>query len=218
LKIDHELLLSHLDKSESLKYKLNVLFNNTTFILQNTQKDSFQCIYFENNKNLINIIKNVDDEYNNLINGKYCYKCGKEILKCKCDDINYIFKETENSDDKKYEDDEDLDFDMDDDDEVIKTKQINYFEYDPNQNKGLQMINKPKLGDYISKPEKVLQIYNKKRLDEINTNAFFIDNNFHISSNYLEIHHILLNMYLNLIVNFFFDFFSISILFVISCL
>ena len=45
-----ELLLSHLDKSESLKYKLNVLFNNTTFILQNTQKDSFQCIYFENNK------------------------------------------------------------------------------------------------------------------------------------------------------------------------
>ena len=45
-----ELLLSHLDKSESLKYKINYIFNNTLFILKNTQNDSFECKIFENNK------------------------------------------------------------------------------------------------------------------------------------------------------------------------
>ena len=50
---------------------------------------------------------------------------------------------------------------MDDDDEGTKSKTINYFEYDTNKTKGLQMINKPRLEDYISEPKKVLQIYNK---------------------------------------------------------
>ena len=124
----------------------------------------------KDNKNIINIIKNVDEEYNNLINGKYCYKCGKEILKCKCDDINYIFKETENAEQKEDdEEDDDFDFDMEDE-EGFNNKKINYFEYDTNKTKGLTMINKPRLDDYISQPKKVLQICSRNQLKEINKN------------------------------------------------
>ena len=44
------LLKSSLDKSEVLKYKVQALFNGSTFILSNTKKeeDSFKCIYIEN--------------------------------------------------------------------------------------------------------------------------------------------------------------------------
>ena len=122
--------------------------------------------------NLFNIIKNVDDEYNNLINGKYCNKCGKELLKCKCDDINYIFKETESEENKKIEEDDDdnLDFDINDDINLNKNKKINYFEYDSNKSRGLLVTNKPKLSDYLSYPKSKLVIYNKKQIDEINNN------------------------------------------------
>ena len=149
---------------EFVKYDKNL--SNSAFIKNKLKENPIM----KDNKNLLNIIKIVDDEYNNLINGKYCYKCGKEILKCKCDDINYIFKETENAEENDEEGEEDnLDFDMDDDDET-KSKTINYFEYDTNKTKGLQMINKPRLEDYISEPKKVLQIYNKNQLNEINKN------------------------------------------------
>ena len=156
---------------EFVKYDKNL--SNSAFI-KNKLKENPKM---KDNKNLFNIIKIVDDEYNNLINGKYCYKCGKEILKCKCDDINYIFKETENGEGEEKnveEEDEDdnFDFDMDDDEDegITKTKKINYFEYDTNKKKGLQMINKPRLEDYISQPKKVLQIYNRNQLNEINKN------------------------------------------------
>ena len=43
------LLLKTLDKSESLKYKINSLFNNATFILMNSKKDSFKYINNEFN-------------------------------------------------------------------------------------------------------------------------------------------------------------------------
>ena len=44
------LLQAHLDKSESLKYKLNSLLNKATFILKSSKKDSFKCTYLINNK------------------------------------------------------------------------------------------------------------------------------------------------------------------------
>ena len=155
---------------EFVKYDKNL--SNSAFI-KNKLKENPNM---KDNKNLFNIIKTVDDEYNNLINGKYCYKCGKEILKCKCDDINYIFKETENAEEeeknKEEEDDDNFDFGMDDDDDegITKTKKINYFEYDTNKKKGLQMINKPRLEDYISQPKRVLQICNRNQLNDINKN------------------------------------------------
>ena len=158
-KVDNNDLIEEI--GEFVKYDKNL--SNSAFI-KNRLKENPE---FKNNKNILNIIKNVDDEYNNLINGKYCFKCGKEILNCKCDDINYIFKETENENEKEEDEDDDLDFDLDND-EGMETKKINYFEYDTNKKKGLQMINKPKLEDYISQPKKVLQIYNKNQLNEIN--------------------------------------------------
>jgi hypothetical protein len=169
---------------EFVKYDKNL--SNSAFIKNKLKENPIM----KDNKNLLNIIKIVDDEYNNLINGKYCYKCGKEILKCKCDDINYIFKETENAEENDEEGEEDnLDFDMDDDDEGTKSKTINYFEYDTNKTKGLQMINKPRLEDYISEPKKVLQIYNKNQLNEINrkinaNKGNIKNNNLNLFSNY----------------------------------
>ena len=157
---------------EFVKYDKNL--SNSAFIKNKLKENPNK----KENTTLFNIIKNVDDEYNNLINGKYCYKCGKEILKCKCDDINYIFKETENGEEEKKnieeeeDDDDNFDFCMDDDDDegITKTKKINYFEYDTNKKKGLKMINKPRLEDYITQPKKVLQICNRNQLNEINKN------------------------------------------------
>ena len=157
---------------EFVKYEKNL--SNSAFI-KNKLKENPNM---KQNTTLFNMIKNVDDEYNNLINGKYCYKCGKEILKCKCDDINYIFKETENGEESEKnkeiegDDDDNFDFGMDDDDDegITKTKKINYFEYDTNKKKGLKMINKPRLEDYITQPKKVLQICNRNQLNEINNN------------------------------------------------
>ena len=160
--IDNNNLIDEI--GEFAKFDKNL--SNSAFI-KNKLKENPD---FKNNKNIFNIIKIVDDEYNNLINGKYCFKCGKEILKCKCDDINYIFKETDNVEENENEEDEDnLDFDLDND-EGIETKKINYFEYDANKDRGLHMINKPKLENYLSQSENILQIYNKKQINEINSN------------------------------------------------
>ena len=179
-KLDNNDLIEEI--GEFVKYDKNL--SNSAFI-KNRLKENPE---FKNNKNILNIIKNVDDEYNNLINGKYCFKCGREILNCKCDDINYIFKETENENEKEEDEDDDLDFDLDND-EGMETKKINYFEYDTNKKKGLQMINKPKLEDYISQPKKVLQIYNKNQLNEINrkinaNKGNIKNNNLNLFSNY----------------------------------
>ena len=44
------LLQTHLDKSESLKYKLNSLLNKATFVLKSSKKDSFKCNYLINKR------------------------------------------------------------------------------------------------------------------------------------------------------------------------
>ena len=41
---------SSLDKSEVLKYKIQALFNGSTFIISNEKKESFKCNYLENVK------------------------------------------------------------------------------------------------------------------------------------------------------------------------
>jgi hypothetical protein len=123
----------------------------------------------KNNKNLCNIIKNVDDEYNNLINRKYCNRCGKEKEKCKCDDINNIFNDTieTNKINENEDDDEDLDFDVESDN-MSTNKKKNYFEYDSNKSRGVLITNKPKLNSTITQPKKNLIIYNQKQLNELN--------------------------------------------------
>ena len=119
------------------------------------------------------IISSIKSSFATVCSKRQLYEANKELAKCKCDDINYIFKETEKGEEiekeGEEEDEEDLDFDIDNDD-GINTKKINYFEYDSKKNQGSQMINKPKLDDYVSQPKKVLQIYNQKQLNEINKN------------------------------------------------
>ena len=44
-------LLKNIDKYEQLKYDLNNLFNNVTFILSNEKEDFFRCKYFNKNNN-----------------------------------------------------------------------------------------------------------------------------------------------------------------------
>ena len=153
------------EMGEFAKYDKNL--SNGGFIKNKLKEDENLK---KNENNLFNLIKKVDDEYNNLINGKYCYKCGKELSKCKCDDINSLFKDTDESKDNFGDmneiDDEDLDFNMGGDD--TKKKRINYFEYDSNKSKGILIKGKPKLNDYLSSPMNNLVIYNQQQLNEIN--------------------------------------------------
>ena len=126
-------------------------------------------------KNLCYIIKKVDDEYNNLINGKYCYKCGKEKTKCQCENIDVIFNDT-NETHKCKEDEEDEDFDMGvESDNMSTNKTINFFEYDSNKSRGILVTNKPKLNTSITQPKKNLIIYNKKQLNEVNKKISGLD-------------------------------------------
>ena len=153
------------EMGEFAKYDKNL--SNGGFIKNKLREDENLK---KNDNNLFNLIKKVDDEYNNLINGKYCYKCGKDLTKCKCDDLNSLFKDTEESKDNFGDmndiDDEDLDFNMGGDDS--KKKRINYFEYDSNKSKGILIKGKPKLNDYLSSPMNNLVIYNQQQLNEIN--------------------------------------------------
>ena len=46
------MLKSSVDKSEVLKYKVQALFNGSTFIISNKKEESFKCNYFENFKDI----------------------------------------------------------------------------------------------------------------------------------------------------------------------
>ena len=176
------------EMGEFAKYDKNL--SNGAFI-KNKLKENGKLKNSDNN--IFDIIKIVDEEYNNLVNGKYCNKCGKELTNCQCDDINYIFKETEesksnenenNNDNKKEEDDDDnLDFGIGDDN-FSKHKKINYFEYDSNKSKGLLITNKPKLSNFISLPKENLVIYNKKQLNDMNRKKINNNNSIYINNNY----------------------------------
>ena len=145
---------------EFVKYDKNL--SNSAFI-KNKLKDNKNL---NQEDNLFIIINSIDDEYNNLINGKYCCKCGNEILKCKCDDINYLFKESE-QEEEINEEDEDLDFDAEDN--LNKNKKVNYFEYDSNKTKGLLISKKPQLNEYmVEQPIKKVIFYNQNQIQEIN--------------------------------------------------
>ena len=47
-----KMLKSSVDKSEVLKYKVQALFNGSTFIISNKKEESFKCNYFENFKDI----------------------------------------------------------------------------------------------------------------------------------------------------------------------
>ena len=157
------------EMGEFAKFDKNL--SNGAFI-RNKLKENGEI---KKDNNLFKAIKIIDEEYNNLINGKYCPKCGKEKKDCGCDDIDNLFKETEESKDNNKEDDDNLDFN--DEEDSYKNKKINYFEYDSNKSKSIIISNKPKLSDYFSIPKNNLFIYNKKQLNEINQKIMGKENN-----------------------------------------
>ena len=148
---------------EFVKYDKNL--SNSIFI-KNKLKGNNEL---KEDHNIFDVINIVDDEYNNLVNGKYCCKCGYELIKCKCDDVNCLFKESEQDDEnhKSNEEDEFLDFESEEN--IKNKKKINYFEYESNKSKGLIIGKKPKINEYmIEQPIKKILIYNKRQIQDIN--------------------------------------------------
>ena len=98
------------------------------------------------NTNIFTITRFIDDEYNNLINGKYCYKCYSDLNKCICN------KKLE---DEYYYDDEDIDIDFD-----IDFYNKNKLEYNSTKCKGSIINRKPKAEEIYEDP--ITNLINKK--------------------------------------------------------
>jgi hypothetical protein len=90
------------------------------------------------NTNIFNITRFIDDEYNNLINGKYCFKCFLDLNKCIC---NKKVKED------YYYDENDLDLDFD-----IDYNSKNKIEYDSTKCKGTIINRKPRAEEIYEDP------------------------------------------------------------------
>jgi hypothetical protein len=106
---------SKFDKKLNNEKFLNVRLNNSIF--QNT--------------NIFTITKFIDTEFDNLINGKYCYKCYLDLDVCKC------FKSNDELTDEA------LDIGLNDD--YNPKNSIKYFEYDINKSRGTLIKGKPKI-------------------------------------------------------------------------
>ena len=139
---------------EFTKFDKNI--TDTDFIKKNLKNNNI----LKKNNNLLSIIKYIDNEYNKLVNGKYCTNCGLELPECKCN----IFKDTE------QEDDDDYIIDLDEDEDLNVGKKINFFEYDSNRSKGLLIPKKPKVVDYYNKPTSQIIIHDSKGLEKFNKN------------------------------------------------
>ena len=89
--------------------------------------------------NIFNITRFIDDEYNNLINGKYCHKCFLDINKCICNkkkEDEYYYDEGDGID---------IDFDID---YYNKSK----FGYDSTKCKGITINRRPKAEEVYEDP------------------------------------------------------------------
>ena len=106
---------SRFDKKLNNEKFLNVRLNNSIF--QNT--------------NIFTITRFIDTEFDNLINGKYCYKCYLDLDVCKC------FKSNDELTDEA------LDIGLNDD--YNPKNSIKYFEYDNNKSRGTLIKGKPKI-------------------------------------------------------------------------
>jgi len=102
------------------------------------------------NTNIFNITKFIDDEYNNLINGKYCLKCYLDLNKCVCNKKK-IEEET-----SFLEDDDGLDIDFGNDYSNRKNS-----EYDSIKCKGITINRKPKAEEVYEDPITCLISHNK---------------------------------------------------------
>ena len=104
------------------------------------------------NTNIFTLTKFIDDEYDNLVNGKYCIKCYQKRENCHCT--------------KKSTDDEEdyIDIEIPNDELSLKTM-INHFEYDSTKCKGVLIKRKPKIEESYEDPITNM-IVDKKKLNK----------------------------------------------------
>ena len=103
------------------------------------------------NTNIFSLTKFLDDEYDNLVNGKYCLKCYQKKENCHCT--------------KKSTDDDDDYIDMDfPTDEFSSKTLVNHFEYDSTKCKGILIKRKPKMEEAYEDPITNMIIDNGKKL------------------------------------------------------
>jgi len=129
------------------------------------------------NTNIFSLTKFIDDEYDNLVNGKYCLKCYQKKENCHCT--------------KKSTDDDDDYIDMDFPSDEFSSKAIvNHFEYDSTKCKGILIKRKPKMEEAYEDPITNMIIDNGKKLKEnpIITNKIeSLNNSYNSSNNSLKI-------------------------------
>ena len=102
------------------------------------------------NTTIFGIVKFLDEEYENMANGKYCFKCYLTTESCHC---------TKKSTDA----DEEEQFDMDlANDEFTAKSLINHFEYDSTKVKGVLIKRKPKIEEAYEDPITHMIINTKK--------------------------------------------------------
>ena len=102
---------SSFDKNLKNENFLNTRLHNTKF----------------NNTNIYTITKFIDNEFENFVKGKYCYKCYLDLKECKC---------------LKEDQDESLDIGINDD--YNPKNSIKFFEYDKEKEKSIIIEGKPK--------------------------------------------------------------------------
>ena len=101
------------------------------------------------NTNIFSITKFIDNEYENLIEGKYCMKCYQTENNCDC-----LQKKT-------FEDEEDYTIDLEMNDDDASKCIVNHFEYDSTKVKGILIKRKPKIEENYEDP--ITNLINKRK-------------------------------------------------------
>ena len=139
--LDYIFGFSSFDKNLKNEKFLSVRLNNTNF----------------NNTNIFTITRFIDEEFDNFVKGKYCYKCHLDLNKCKCS--------------KEELNDEMLDLGINDD--YNPKNSIKFFEYNKNKESDNFIQGKPKTkgeDDIITKKKLIKNDIRKREL-------LFIDGN-----------------------------------------
>ena len=114
--------------------------NNEIFIIERLKKIKL------NNTNIFTLVKIIDDEYNNLVKGIYCFKCYNDKNLCNCYKEKKIIggksNFASNLSKGNYKSEENITFDDFDfmSEESDNKRQINYFDYDKKDEKDKKNI------------------------------------------------------------------------------
>ena len=136
-------------------------------------KERIKRIKF-NNGNIFSLVKLIDTEYNNLVKGLYCFKCYNNINLCNCKKGNnnnfskFSSKNDLNKVNDKSEDNSNLDdFDFISNDVSNEKRQINYFDYNKEENDDNILI-KTKTNINDNQNEKLIDIILPEEMTKIN--------------------------------------------------